>query len=60
MLQMIPPSWSFVVCGLDILRPFPRAIGGYRYMYIAIDKFTKWLKATHVVKINKQSAVKFM
>ena len=40
-LETIPISWSFVVWGLDILGPFPRAPGGYRYLYVAIDKFTK-------------------
>jgi transposase InsO family protein len=59
-LQMIPPSWSFVVWGLDILGPFPRTIGGYRYLYVAIDKFTKWLQATPVVNITKASAAAFL
>jgi transposase InsO family protein len=40
--------------------PFHRAVGGYRFLYVAIDKFTKWPEATPVVKINKQSAVKFI
>ena len=40
-LQMIPPSWPFAVWGVEILGPFPRAIGGYRFLYVAIDKFTK-------------------
>jgi hypothetical protein len=31
----------FAVWGLDILGPFPRAQGSYRYLYIVIDKFTK-------------------
>jgi hypothetical protein len=60
MLQIIPPSWSFAMWGLDILGPFPRAIRGFRYLYVIIDKFTKWPKATPVVKINKQSTVKFI
>jgi hypothetical protein len=59
-LQMIPPSWPFAVCGLYIVGPFPRAVGGYRFLYVAIDKFTKWPEATPVVKINNQSAVKFI
>jgi transposase InsO family protein len=59
-LQMIPPSWPFAVWGLDIVGPFPRAVGGYRFLYVAIDKFTKWPEVTPVVKINKQSAVKFI
>jgi transposase InsO family protein len=60
MLQMILPSWLFALWGLDILGSFPQAIRGYRYLYIAIDKFTKWPEATPVVKINKQSTVKFI
>jgi transposase InsO family protein len=57
---MIPPSWPFAVWGPDIVGPFPRAVEGYRFLYVAIDKFTKWSKATLVVKINRQSAVKFI
>ncbi len=33
---MIPSSWPFAVWGLDTLGPFPRAAGGYRYLYVAI------------------------
>jgi hypothetical protein len=40
-LQTIPLTWPFVVWGLDILGPFPRAQGSYCYLYVAIDKFTK-------------------
>ena len=45
---------------MDILGPFPRAPGGYRYLYIAIDKFTKLaeLKAVHTILTS--SAVKFI
>jgi transposase InsO family protein len=59
-LQMIPPSWPFAVWGLNIVGPFPRVIRRCRFLYVAIDKFTKWPEATPVVKINKQSAVKFI
>jgi hypothetical protein len=38
---MIPPSWPFAVWRVDILGPFLRAVGGYRYLFVAIDKFTK-------------------
>ena len=46
--------------GLDILGPCPKSIGGYEWLYVAIDKFTKWLEATAVVKANKNSAFKFV
>jgi hypothetical protein len=59
-LQMISPSWPIAVQGLDIVGPFPRAVGGYRFLYVAIEKFTKWPEATPVVKINKQSTMKFI
>jgi hypothetical protein len=46
--------------GVDILGPFPRAVGGYRYLFVAIDKFTKWPEATPVVNITQGAAVAFL
>jgi hypothetical protein len=59
-LQTIPLTWPFVVQGLDILGPFPRAQGGYRYLYVAIDKFTKWVEVEPVCTIPARSTVKFI
>jgi hypothetical protein len=59
-LQMIPPSWPFAVWGVDILGPFPRAVGGYRFLFVPIDKFTKWLEATLVVSITQGAVVAFL
>ena len=39
---------------------FPRAPGGYRYLYIAIDKFTKWAEVEAVRIIPAGSAIKFI
>ena len=57
---MILSSWPFAVWGVDILGPFPWAVGGYRFLYVAIDKFTKWPEVTLVVNITKKSAVAFL
>jgi transposase InsO family protein len=57
---MIPPYLPFIVWGLDIVGPFPRAVGMYRFLYVAIDKFTKWPEGTPVVNVNKQSTIKFI
>jgi transposase InsO family protein len=46
--------------GVDILGPFPRAIGRYRYLFVALDKFTKWPEATPVVNITQGAAVAFL
>ena len=42
---------------MDILGPFPRAVGGYWFLYVAIDKFTKWPEVTPVANITKKSGV---
>jgi transposase InsO family protein len=55
-----PALMAICHMGLDILGPFPRAVSGFWYLYVAIDKFTKWPEATPMVKINKQSTIKFI
>ena len=40
--------------------PFPRAPWGYRYLYVAIDKFTKWAEVEAVRTILAGSTVKFI
>ena len=37
--------------------PFPHAVGGFEYLYIAIDKFKKWLEVEAVRKVTAQSAI---
>ena len=51
-LQTIPLSWPFLVWGLDILGPFPRAVGGFEFLFVSIDKFTKWPEVTVVRKVT--------
>jgi hypothetical protein len=46
--------------GVDILGPFPRAVGGYRYLFVAIDKFPKWPEATPMVNITQGAVVAFL
>jgi transposase InsO family protein len=59
-LQTIPLTWPFAVWGLDILGPFPRAQGGYRYLYVAIDKFTKFAEVETVCTIPARLAIKLI
>ena len=40
--------------------PFPRAVRGFEYLYVAIDKFTKWPEVEAVRKVTAQSVVKFL
>jgi hypothetical protein len=38
----------------------PRAPGGFRFLFIAIDTITKWMQAMLVVNITHDAAVKFI
>jgi len=40
-LRTIPPSWPFSCWGLDSVGPLKTAVGGYNYIFMAFDKFTK-------------------
>ena len=58
-LWPIDLSWPFVVWGVDIVVILPRAPGGFRFLFVGIDTFTKWMEATPVVNITQEAAVKF-
>ena len=47
-LQTIPVSWPFACWGLDMIGPFKPALGGFRYVYVTIDKFSKWIEYAYV------------
>jgi hypothetical protein len=56
---MIPITWSFVVWGLDLVRPLKRTTGGFTLLLIAIDKFSKWIEAHPITSIRSEQAVLF-
>jgi transposase InsO family protein len=38
----------------------PKAPGGFMFLFIAIDMFTKWMKAMSTINITHEAIVKFM
>jgi transposase InsO family protein len=38
----------------------PRELGGFKFLFVAIDTFTKWIEALRVVNITQDAAVKFL
>jgi hypothetical protein len=38
----------------------PRAPGGFKFLFIVINTFTKWMEAMPVVNITQEAAVKFL
>jgi hypothetical protein len=59
-LRSIDLSWPFAVWGINIVGVLPRAPGGFRFLFVGIDTFTKWMEATPVVNITQEAAVKFL
>jgi hypothetical protein len=59
-LWPIDLSWPFTIWGIDIMDVLPRALGGFRFLFITIDLFTKWMEAMLVVNITQDAAAKFL
>jgi hypothetical protein len=49
----------FAVWGLDMVGPFKTAPGGLRHLLVTVDKFTKWIKAKPIKKLDGSSTIKF-
>src|SRR6266498_1963403 len=58
-LKTILITWPFVVWGLDMVGPLQRASSGFTHLFVAIDKFTKSIKAKPVATITTAKAKKF-
>lgn len=50
---MIPMTWPFATSGLDVVRPFKKAPGGFTHLFVAINKFTKWVEVEAVTEVFK-------
>src|ERR671937_868932 len=59
-LICIPPSWPFFYWGLDQVGPLKSAKGGFEYIFVAKDKFTKWIEYKPLVKYSVEKAVEFI
>ena len=59
-LKTIQITWSFAVWGLDMVGPFKRARGGLTHLLVAVDKFTKWIEARPIKKLDGPTAVRFI
>ena len=45
---------------MDILDPFPKATGQRKYLFVAVDYFTKWIEAETVASITTAEVRKFI
>ena len=59
-MNPVSSLWSFAQWGLDILCPFPQAIGNRRFVLVAVDYFTKWAEAKALANIRDVDVKKFV
>ena len=52
--------WPFTQWGLDIVGPFPKAVGNKRNLLVSINYFTKWVKAEPLANIRDVDAKKYI
>jgi hypothetical protein len=57
---MYPSIMAFFMLGLDKVGPLKRALGGFEYINVAVDKFIKWIEYKPLVKFNATKAIRFM
>ncbi|XP_021975483.1 uncharacterized protein LOC110870606 [Helianthus annuus] len=56
----ITAAWPFKKWAIDIVGPFPLALGKLKYLIVAIDYFTKRVNAKPLAKITTENAKKFL
>ena len=52
--------WPFAKWDLDIVGPFPKAVGNKRYLLVGTDYFTKWVEAEPLANIRNADTKKFI
>jgi hypothetical protein len=55
-IQTIPASWPFACWGLDMIGPFKPAPGNFKFVFVLIDKFSKWIEYMPLVKASSEKS----
>jgi hypothetical protein len=59
-LHTIPITWTFAVWGLDMVGPLKTSHSGFTHLLVAADKFTKWVEANSIRKLDGKTTLKFV
>ena len=55
-LNPLSSPWLFAQWSLDIMGPFPKAVGNKKYLLVGIDYFMKWVEAEPLANIRDVDA----
>ncbi|KAI3465894.1 hypothetical protein Pfo_022557 [Paulownia fortunei] len=59
-LKVMSSPCPFSKWGIDIVGPFPLAIGQRKFLIVAVDYFSKWIETEPVAKITESQVMKFL
>ena len=59
-LNPLSSPWPFAQWDLDIIGPFPKAVGNRKYLLVNTDYFTKWVEAEPLANIKDVDAERFI
>ena len=59
-LNPLSSPWPFAQWGLDIVGPFPKAVGNKKYLLVSADYFTKWVETEPLANIRDVDAKRFV
>lgn len=58
-LTNISNPWPFHQWGINIVGPFPVAPGGFKFLLVVVDHFTKWIEAAPLATVTSRKMIKF-
>ena len=59
-LNALSSPWPFAQWGVDIVGPFPKAVGNKSYLLVSTDYFTKLVETEPLANIRDVDAKKFI
>ena len=59
-LNPLSSPWPLAQWGLDIIGPFPKAVGNKKYLLVGTGYFTKWVEAEPLTNIRDVDAKRFV
>ena len=58
-MQLLPPMCALARWSIDIVGPLPTAPRNYKYAAVAVEYFSKWVKAIALRDITARALEKF-
>ncbi|GKV40693.1 hypothetical protein SLEP1_g48304 [Rubroshorea leprosula] len=60
MLSSLTSPWPFAQWGVDLFGPFINGKGGYTFLVVAVDYFTKWIEAKSLSTTTERKIEEFL